>query len=75
MLKVGDQVAVNNCLINYSNTTQVEKLRGKIIKISEHSVDLPLYKIKYDSSKSPWHYGWRYEEDLLRIVTICAGVF
>lgn len=58
MLKVGDQVAVNN-------------FRGKIIKISEHSRE-PLYKIKYDSSK---YYGWRYEEDLLRIVTICAGVF
>lgn len=71
MLKVGDQVAVNNCLINYSNATQVGKFRGKIIKISEHSVE-PLYKIKYDSSK---YYGWRYEEDLLRIVTICAGVF
>lgn len=64
MLKIGDRVI-------FSNATQVGRCRGKIIRISEHSVE-PLYKIKYDSSKSPWHYGWRYEEDLLRIVVICA---
>jgi hypothetical protein len=73
MLKVGDQVVVNNCLVNYSNAKQVGRFRGKIVQISNHSVE-PLYQIKYDSS-TPWHYGWRYAEDLLRIVTICAGVF
>jgi hypothetical protein len=71
MLKIGDQVAINNCLVNYSNVTQVGRFRGKIVQISDHSVE-PLYQIKYDSSKSPWHYGWRYEKDLLHIVVICA---
>jgi hypothetical protein len=70
MLKVGDHVAVNNCL-DYSKLTQVGKFRGKIFQISDHSVKT-LYKIKYDNLKSPWHYGWRYEEDLLHIVVICS---
>ena len=73
MFKIGDQISVNNYSANYSNATQVGRFRGKIIQISDHSVE-PLYKIKYDfdKSKSPWHYGWRYEKDLLHIVVICA---
>ena len=70
MLKIGDQVVVNNCLVNYSNVTQVGKFRGKIVQISDH----PLYIIKLDNSTVPIpnRYEWAFEKELLHIVTICA---
>jgi hypothetical protein len=76
MLKVGDLVAVKLYNIYNSVDDSVGRFIGKIIRISDHLVK-PLYKIKYDNSsksfkQSPWHYGWRYEEDLLHIVVICS---
>ena len=86
MLKIGDQVVVNNCLVNYSNVTQVGKFRGKIVQISDHPLyiikrgnivqisDHPLYIIKLDNSTVPIpnRYEWAFEKELSHIITICA---
>ena len=75
MFKIGDQVVII-IASNNSNTFEIIKVKGKVSKISEiseHPIK-PIYRIVLDDSFAGRSY-WRRMEDLLRIMTICAGVF